>query len=295
MRGPEAVPRSAQPALRLGRSAQQRPERLARRHSAQAPPFQAHPQAARRDGPSAREAALLVRPQRAVSPELRRGAAVRSCFRRGEAWSSARWSAPVRPERWQVPAAAWRQPVEAAAARVRASPSAMKAAAVVAEAAQQVASAPWALLPVEVAAEASGATVRPPVAAAVSPVPSAQRPGAAEVGEAGSAVEAQPPAAGWDAAGPQRVVAEAGQPDAAAVRLPAVGAEARRDAGELQPAEAAAALRAPSARRPAAEHPSAPPWPCREGQNLPWLAPRQAERSAHAMRRSRAASPSRRL
>jgi hypothetical protein len=254
------------------------------------------PALARRGGPSVREAALSVRPQRAVSPVLRRGAAARSCFRREEARLWAQSSAPVRPVWWQVPAAAWRRPAEAAVARVRASPSAKKAVAVVGEAAQQVASVQWALLPAEVVAEASGATVQPPVAAAVSPVPSAQPPGAEAAGEAGSAVQVRPPvAAGWDAAGPQRAVAVAEQPDAAAVRPPAVGAEARQDAAALQPEEAAAVQRAPSVRRPAAEHPSAPPWPCREGQNRPWLAPRQAERSAHAMRTSRAASPSRRL
>jgi DNA polymerase-3 subunit gamma/tau len=174
-----------------------------------------------------------------------------------------------------------------------ASPSEMKAAVVVAEAVRPVASAPQARLPAEEAAVASGAKAQPLEAAEVLPGPSARQPVAAEEAEEASGAEAQPPvgaeavsgaaavqppeAAGvaLDAAAePQQAVAAAGQPDAEALR-PGVAE---------QPA--------PWVRRPAAERPSAPPsW--RPGGPRPWLARRQAERSAHAMRRSRAASPSR--
>src|SRR5206468_12141539 len=71
----------------------------------------------------------------------------------------------------------------------------------------------------------------------------------------------------------------------------AVAAEGVLGAEVPQPAVVEAP--APSARQPAVEHPSAVPWACRPGQPLPWLAPRRAERSAHVMWRSRAASPSR--
>jgi hypothetical protein len=145
---------------------------------------------------------------------------------------------------------------------------------------RQAASALQALLPAEVVAAASGAKVPPPgEAEAALSVP---QPGEAAA-VSGAAVVLPPEAAGvaLDA------VAEPQQAGAAAVRL---------DAEVLRPGVAAAAEQpVPSARRPAAEHPSAAPSWRLEGHPLPWLAPRRAVRSAHAMRRSRTASPSKRL
>jgi hypothetical protein len=158
----------------------------------------------------------------------------------------------------------------------------MKAAAVVVEAVRPVASAPQARRPAEWVAAASGAKVQPQEAASAA---SAQQPGEAaaasgagvvlQPGEAavsGAAVELPPEVALDVVAEPQQAVAEQ---DAVAARRP----------GVEQPA--------PSARQRAAEHPSAarPSW--RPGGLLPCLVPRRAVRSAHAMRRSRAASPSR--
>ena len=159
-----------------------------------------------------------------------------------------------------------------------ASPSEMKAAAGVAQSVRPVASAPQARRPVEVAAAASGARVQPPGEAEAVSAASARRPVEAEV--ASDAEEAQPPEAAGVAldavAEPQRAVA-AGEPDAVAAQLPEVAAEGLRDA---------------EVRRPEAGHPSAPPSWRPEDHPLPWLAPLRAVRSAHAMRRSRAASPS---
>jgi hypothetical protein len=165
----------------------------------------------------------------------------------------------------------------------------MKVAAGVAEAAQPVASARQGLPPAEEVAAVSGAKVRPRAAAEVLPVPSVRPPGVAEAVE--SAVPVQPPEAavpGLDAAEQRPAEAAAVQPDGEAARLPAA---VQRGVGEPQPEEAQRA-RVPSVRQRAA----APPFAaaglasCR----LPWLAPRQAVRSAHAMRRSRVVSPSRR-
>jgi hypothetical protein len=158
-----------------------------------------------------------------------------------------------------------------------ASPSEMKAAAGVVSSVRPVASAPQARLPVEEAAAASGAKVQPPGVAGAESAPSARQPGAAEV--ASDAEEAQPPEAAGVAldavAEPQQAVAAEGLLDVE-VRRPGVAEEL-----------------VPSVRQPAAAHPSAalPSW--RPGRLLPWLAPRRAVRSAHAMRRSRVASPSR--
>lgn len=215
----------------------------------------------------------------------RRGAAVApSWFRQAE---GRRLAAPLESAWWQgLPAAAWRQPA-VAAAQVMASPSEMKAAAV-AEAVRPVASAPQARLPAEGVAAASGvkvqpqeaaeaepgAKVPPQEAAEVEPAASAQQPGAAA---ASGAVEVLPPEVAGVAldavAEPQQAVVAA-EPDAVAAQRPGVVA--------------------PSARQPAAGHPSAarPSW--RPGGHLPWLAPRRAARTAHAMRRSRTASPSKR-
>ena len=161
-----------------------------------------------------------------------------------------------------------------------ASPSEMKAAAVVAEAVRPVASAPQARLPAEEAAAASGAKVQPQEAAEAESVPSAQQPGeAAAVLGAGVVLPPEVAGVALDAvAEPQQAVAAA-EPDAVAAQLPGVAAEALLDA---------------EARQPAAGPPSAPPSWRPEDHPHPWLAPRRAVRSAHAMQRSRAASPSKR-
>ncbi|MEH2494359.1 hypothetical protein V1294_000838 [Bradyrhizobium sp. AZCC 1678] len=247
---------------------------------------------ARRGGQSGR----LARPSGHPRPEVlrsvrqavsHRDAAARLCFRRAEARSSAMPLARVPPVWRQARVAAWcRRPV---AAQAKASPSGMKAAAG-SEPVRPVASAPQALLLAAEVASASGAKVRPPGAAEAGSAPSARQPGAAalvsaeeeqpqeaaEVVASGAGV--QPPAAGV-ASG---AVAEPQQAGAAAALL---DAEVLRPGAVEEPA--------PSARQPAAERPSAAPWVCRRGRPLPWLAPRRAVRSAHAMRRSRAASPSR--
>jgi hypothetical protein len=157
-----------------------------------------------------------------------------------------------------------------------------------------VASVPQAQLPAEEAAAASDAKVQPPEAAEARLGPSAQQPGAAEVAEEVSAPSGRPPEAEEAASG-----AAVQPPEAAGVALDAeaeprqaVAAAGRPDAEVPQPGVAGEP--APSVRQPAEGHPSAAPWACRPGQPLPWLAPRRAVRSAHAMRRSRAASPSRR-
>lgn len=143
-----------------------------------------------------------------------------------------------------------------------------------------VASAPQARLPVEEAAAASGAKVQPPGVAEAERAASARQPGAAAV--VSDAEEAQPPEAAGvalDAVGePQQAVAAA-EPDAVAAQLPGVAAEELPDE-EVQ--------------QPEAGHPSALPSWRPEDHPHPWLAPRRAARSAHAMRRSRAGSPSRR-
>jgi hypothetical protein len=103
---------------------------------------------------------------------------------------------------------------------------------------------------------------------------------AAEVVASGAGV--QPPAAAGVAS------------DAAAEPQQAGAAAALLDAEVLQPGVEERPARVPSVRQPAVGHPSAPPWACPGlPRPFPWLAPRQAVRSAHAMRRSRAASPSR--
>jgi hypothetical protein len=151
------------------------------------------------------------------------------------------------------------------------------AAAGVAQSVRPVASAPQARLPVGAAAVASGAKVQPPGVAEAERAASARQPGAAEV--ASDAEEAQPPEAALDAvAEPQQAVAAA-EPDAAAAQLPGVAAEELPDE---------------QVQQPEAGHPSATPSWRRGRRYLPWLAPRRAARSAHAMQRSRAESPSRR-
>jgi hypothetical protein len=126
----------------------------------------------------------------------------------------------------------------------------------------------------------------------VWPGPSARQPGAAEAAQGGSAAEAQPPegAEAVSGAGVQPPEAAGEALDAAAEPRQAGAAAALRDAEVLRPGVAAEP--GPSVRQPAA-HPSAAPPSWRPGGLLPWLAPRRAVRSAHAMRRSRVASPSR--
>jgi len=202
----------------------------------------------------------------------------------GPAW----WQAQER--RCQERVAACRQPV-AAAVRGMASPSGMK---VVESSVRPAASAPQVRLPVEEAAVVWGAKAQPQEAAAVLPGPSARQPEAAEEAEVVSDAEARPREAASDveeappqeaagvvsdaAAEPQQVVAAA-EPDAVAAQLPGVAAGGLSD-GQVQ--------------RPEVGHPSAPPSWRPEDHPRRGLAPRRAERSAHAMRRSRAASPSRR-
>ena len=233
--------------------------------------------AARRVVPAVLWAWLSERPHSAASP-VRQAAAAHSCFRR----VAVRLSAVQGPAWWQGPAAASHR-----SARAAAPPSAKKAeaAVVVAES-----SARWVALaprPAEAAAGVSGAKVRPLAAAGALPGLSAQQPGAEEV----LAARAQP-----------REVAEV---SGAEVQPPeAAGAAALDAAAELQ--RVAVALLDAEVRRPEAQvlwvarvlrpagHPSALPSWRREGRYLPWPAPRRAARSAHAMRKSRTASPSRR-
>jgi hypothetical protein len=185
---------------------------------------------------------------------VRRDAAVApsSCFRQAEGQPSAALSEPAW---WQAPAA-WRQTAGAAAAQVMASPSEMKAAAVVAESVRPVALAPQARLPVEEAAVASGAKVRPQAEAELAP--SVQQPvEAAAVSGVGVVLPPEVAGVALDAAAePQQVVAAAARLDAEVLR-PGAGEEP-----------------APSARQPA-ERPSALPSWRLGGHPRPWLAPRQ--------------------
>lgn len=153
---------------------------------------------------------------------------------------------------------------------------------------QPVASARRARLPAGEAAVVSGAKVQPPGVAEAESGPSARQPGEAGVV---SAAEAQPPEGAEEAASGAGV-----QPPEAAAALDVVAelqqaevAAALPDAGEPQPG--VAEVLAPSVRQPAAARPSALP-SLRPGGLRPWSARRQVERSAHAKRRSRAASPS---
>jgi hypothetical protein len=123
----------------------------------------------------------------------------------------------------------------------------------------------------------SGAKVQPPGVAEAESGPSARQPGEAEVV---LAAEAQPPEGAGEAASGAGV-----QPPEAAGAALVVVAEPQRAAEAAVP-DAEVPL------QPAAARPSAlPSW--RPGGPRPWFARRQVERSAHAMRRSRAASPSR--
>ena len=244
-------------------------ERRGRQHVAQ----QA---AARRVARAAWSVRLSVRLHSEALPARQDAALVPSSSRRvAEAQRPAELSGPA----WsQVPAAASHQPAEAAVVELSVRPAA---------------SVPRVQPPAEEAAAVWDAKAQPQAAAGVLPGPSARQPEVAEeVVVVVSAARAQPREAASDAeevrqpeaagvasdavAEPQQAVAAA-EPDAVAAQLP--GAAALQD-GQVQ--------------RPAAAHPSAPPSWRQEDQLHPWLAPRRAVRSAHAMRRSRAASPSRR-
>jgi hypothetical protein len=91
--------------------------------------------------------------------------------------------------------------------------------------------------------------------------------------------------------------------DAAAVPQQEAGVAELGAAAELRPVAVAAewdaeeprpVVRAVPVASPPAAGPSAAPWVFRRGRPLPWPARRRAARSAHAMRISRAASPSER-
>jgi len=240
-------------------------------------------------------ARMSGRPRSEAVSARQDAAAAPSSFRQAEGrWSVARFGF-AGPAWWQALAAAWRQPAGVASAQAMASPSEMKAAAV-AESVQPAASARQELLPAEEVASGSGAKGQPPEVAEAVWVPSARQPGAAEAVSAPSV--RQPEAAGavpaLDAAEEPQQAVGAAEPDGVAVQPPGAAAEGLPDAEVPQPGVVGQPAPAPSVRQPAAEHPSAPPWAYRPGLLLPfpWLAPRQAARSAHAMRRSRVASPS---
>ena len=312
--GREVAPRWARPArrsaprerlpaeLRLERPSAvcRRERRQERRHLARAPlsevlrPAQpgvlhpAQPERARRAGPAARRLAWSSGcPQQGASSVRRCVAAAPSSGFRRAVWLPAGTRVEsAELAQWSAPAIAWRPKAGAALA----SPSEPQVAALAqqAESARRVASALRALWPrAEVAAVACERAAQPWEAAA------------------GSGARVQPPAAeaeALDAAAEPQQVAGAAEPDAALqpgeaaaawgarVQQPAA-AVALRGAEVLRPA--AEVLPVPWVRRPAAERPSAgPPWIyC----PLPWPARRRAVRSAHAMRRSRAALPSKQL
>jgi len=293
--------------------------RWERQHSARGPlsgvSHPAQPEAARRGGPAERLARSSWYPRQAASEYLQQPAAS-GCPQQGA--SSVRRHAAVVPsscfrpaglpaESWvelaesalrSAPAVAWRPMAEAAPEM--ASPSGSK----VAEWAQPVALALRALLPpAEAAGVACGRAAQPSEVAARSDATVQPPEGAGAASDA--------------SAGPQQAVVA--EPDA--VQQPAV-AEAVRDAGvalrpeaaargaeglrpeaavavrgaEVVPrpeAAAAGALLVLWARQPAAERPSAAvPFVCLP---LPWPGPRRGARSAHGMRRSRAALPSEQL
>jgi len=245
-----------------------RPERRGRR------PRLARQAVARRVARAAWSVQLSGHPHSGALPARRDAVVVPSCFRRVE--EAQRPAALSGPAWWQVPAAASRQPAGAV---------------VVESSVRPAASVPQVRLPAEEAA-VWGAKVQPQEAAEVLPGPSAQQPVAAEEARAVSAAEAQPreaAEAASDAEEARQPVAAAGALDVVAEPQRAGVAAAVPDAEVPQPA--VAEVPAPSVRQPA-ERPSVlPSW--RPGGPRPWLARRQVERSAHAMRRSRVVSPSR--
>jgi hypothetical protein len=148
------------------------------------------------------------------------------------------------------------------------------------------------LLPAAAEAVVPGGQAAPrQVAAAESDV--RVRPREEAVAALGVRVPLPEEAAGESDAAELLPAAGAAVPGGEAVQPPGAAVLALRVAEVLRPGAAAAPVA--WGRRQAAARPSAVPWVCRPGQALPWLAPRRAVRSAHAMRRSRAASPSKQL
>jgi len=161
------------------------------------------------------------------------------------------------------------QPAAVSAWCVRAAPSSREAAAVSDAGAAQ----PWAV-PAE-----PGASARPPVVARE------------EVSAAAVVPQRAVPAAVWGAAEVLQQVVEAAVRDAAEGPQQAAEAGLPGAAAELQPVAAQAESRA---LRLAAVRPSAALSAFRRDRPLPWPVRRRAARSARAMRRSQAESPSER-
>jgi hypothetical protein len=280
-------------------------QRLASAPSSAVPRL-AQPEAACRGGPAGR----LARLQQAVSEcrqqaesEYPQQAAVSACRHaagvpfRPAARLPAEWVELVESALGSAPAVAWRPRAEVAAPEM-AAPSESKLAA--AEWAQPVASALQALLLQAEAVAEWDAKVQPPEVESASDARVQPPEGAGAALDA--AAGPQPVAAAEPDAERQPGAVEAVpdaevalQPEEAAARgaagLLLAAAVAVLGAGEPRP-EAAEAPLGPSARLPAAERPSALPFFCRP---LPWPGPRRAVRSAHGMRRSRAALPSEQL
>ncbi len=209
-------------------------------------------------------------------------------FRRAMGRSATR----LEPASQSAPAAALHQ--KAGAAQETASPSEWKAV----EASAWVppaASAQWELPPMAEAAVESDAQAPPQeVAGSESDVRVRPLEVAAEAALDAAARLPEEAVAALDVAAVQPPVAGAAVPGVAVGQPPAEVGQAsdeeaalRRAAGEQVPVEWG---RPPAAVRPSAA--AAAPWLCLP---LPWLAPRRAERSAPAMRRSQAASPSKQL
>jgi len=272
-------------------------------------PRQAQPEGARQGGPAERwarspQGAASVCPrQGAAASVCRRAASVPSWFRRAVELPAWAWVELAAQASRPVPVA-WRPMLEVAAP-VMACPSGSK----LAEAsgsAQPVASALRALSPPAEAAAGWDAKVQPPEGAAAASDARVQPPegagaaldaaaGPQPVAEAAEPDAERQPGAAEAAAVPDAEVAL--QPEEAAARgvaglLLAAAVAAVLGAGEPRP-EAAEAPLGPSARQPVAERPSAAvPFVCFP---LPWPEPQRAVRSAHGMRRLRAALPSKQL
>jgi hypothetical protein len=163
----------------------------------------------------------------------------------------------------------------------------------------------WLLRPAEVSAWCARAVPRSREAAAVGRDAGAAQPSAVPAEPVASA---QLPVVAWEevsaaAAVPQRAAAGAWVAGEAPLQAVAVAPVAEEEepqrAAEAAVSGAAAgpqpvAASVLSASQPAAVHPSVAPWAFRRARVLPWPVRRQAARSARAMRRSQAASPSER-